>query len=118
MIPGTPTMLFAAFDMESLVSKEQSMARRMRHSPEQVMELRRQIDESIANGKTTAQSCLEAKITMAMYLRWRREYSGGGEAQAKRIRELEQENVNLKRLVSELCLQKLALRDIIASGGL
>jgi uncharacterized protein YdcH (DUF465 family) len=41
-----------------------------------------------------------------------------GDGQEQRLSELKQENANLRRLVSELCLQKLALRDIIASEGL
>jgi hypothetical protein len=94
------------------------MARQKRHSPDQAMELLGQIDESIANGKTTAESCIEIKITKVTYLRWRKEYGDTGDGQARRLRELEQENANLRRLVSELCLHKLALRDIIASGGL
>ncbi len=94
------------------------MARRRKHSPEQAMELLRQIEESIASGKTIVESCLEAEISMTMYSRWRNEFSQARDGQAKRIRELERENANLKRLVSELCLHKQALRDIIASGGL
>ena len=94
------------------------MARRKKHSPEEAMELLRQIEESIASGKTVAESCMEAKISNWMYLRLRNERSNTEDGQARRVRELEQENANLKRLVSELCLHKLALRDIIASQGL
>ncbi len=94
------------------------MARRRNHSPEQAIELLRQIEESIANGKTIVESCLEAEISMTMYSRWRNEFSQARDGQAKRIRELEQENANLRRLVSELSLQKQAMRDIIASQGL
>jgi hypothetical protein len=94
------------------------MARRKKHSPEEAMELLRQIEESIASGKTVAESCMEAKISNWMYLRLRNERSNTEDGQARRVRELEQENANLKRLVSELCLHKLALRDIIASKGL
>jgi hypothetical protein len=61
---------------------------------------------------------MEVKITKPTYLRWRKEYSDAGDGQAQRLRKLEQENANLRRLVSELCLHKLALRNIIASGGL
>ncbi|MGD0740653.1 MAG: IS3 family transposase, partial [Terracidiphilus sp.] len=84
----------------------------------EAMELLRQIEESIASGKTVAESCMEAKISNWMYLRLRNERSNTEDGQARRVRELEQENANLKRLVSELCLHKLALRDIIASKGL
>jgi len=94
------------------------MARRKRHSPERAIELLRQIEEGIASGKTIAESCMEAKISTPMYLKWRKERSDAEDGPAQRLRELEQENANLKRLVSELCLHKLALRDIIASGGL
>jgi hypothetical protein len=94
------------------------MARWKRHSPKQAMKLLRQINEGVANGKTTAESCMEANISKTMYARWSKEYGGVEDDRALQIRELEQENANLKRLVSELCLQKLALRDIIASGGL
>jgi hypothetical protein len=82
------------------------------------MDLLRQMEERIANGKTIEESCMEAKITNSTYLRWRKESSDAGDGQAHRLRELEQENANLRRLVAELCLHKLVLRDIISSGGL
>jgi transposase-like protein len=94
------------------------MARQKRHRPEQAIELLRQIEERIASGKTIADSCMEAKVNKAMFWKWRKEYGDAGGDQARRLRELELENANLKRLVSELCLHKLALRDIIASKGL
>ena len=49
------------------------------------------------------------------YYRWRKEYGGLKVDQARRLKELEQENTKLKRLVSELSLEKLVLKDI-ASG--
>lgn len=94
------------------------MAWRRNHSPEQAAELLRQIEEGIANGRTIAECCMEARITRAMYWRWRRESPGVQDVPAMRLKELEQENASLRRLVSELCLQELALRDIISSGGL
>ncbi len=50
------------------------------------------------------------------YFRWRKEYGGLQVDQAKRLKELEQENAKLKRLVRELSLDKLVLKDI-ASGN-
>ena len=49
-------------------------------------------------------------------VRWRKEYGGLQVDQAKRLKDLEQENAKLKRLVSELSLEKLVLKDI-ASGN-
>ena len=50
------------------------------------------------------------------YFRWRREYGGLRADQARRLKDLEQENAKLKRLVAELSLDKLVLKDI-ASGN-
>jgi len=52
-----------------------------------------------ANGKTTALACKEAGIVEQTYFRWRKEYGGLQVDQAKRLKELEQENYKLKRLV-------------------
>jgi len=92
------------------------MARRKKHTPEQVVNLLRQIEVGVANGKTTSQSCKKAEITEQTYYRWRKEYGGLQVDQARRLKELESENAKLKRLVSELSLEKLVLKDI-ASGN-
>jgi transposase-like protein len=81
-----------------------------------VVNLLRQIEVAVANGKTTAQACKEAEIVEQTYFRWRKEYGGLQVDQAKRLKELEQENAKLKRLVAELSLDKLVLKDI-ASGN-
>ena len=92
------------------------MARRKKHTPEQVVNLLRQIEVAVANGKTTALACKEATITEQSYYRWRREYGGLQVDQAKRLKELEQENQKLKRLVANLSLDNLVLKDF-ASGN-
>ena len=91
------------------------MARGKKHSAEQVVNLLRQIEVGVANGKTTAVACKEAEITEQTYYRWRKEYGGLQVDQARRLKELEQENAKLKRLVANLSLEKLVLKDI-ASG--
>jgi hypothetical protein len=88
------------------------MARGKKHTAEQVVNLLRQVEVGIANGKTTGQSCKEAAITEQTYYRWRKEYGGLQVDQAKRLKELEQENAKLKRLVANLSLEKLVLKDI------
>jgi putative transposase len=92
------------------------MARRKKHTPEQVVNLLRQIEVAVAQGKTTALACKEAEITEQSYYRWRKGYGGLQVDQARRLKELESENSKLKRLVSELSLEKLILKDI-ASGN-
>jgi putative transposase len=92
------------------------MARRKKYTPEQVVNLLRQIEVAVAQGKTTALACKEAEITEQSYYRWRKEYGGLQVDQARRLKELESENSKLKRLVNELSLEKLILKHI-ASGN-
>src|SRR5271168_629392 len=77
------------------------MARGKKHSPEQVVNLLRQIEVAVANGKTTPLACKEAGIVEQTYFRWRKEYGGLQVDQARRLKELEQENSKLKRLVPQ-----------------
>lgn len=88
------------------------MARGKRYQPEQVVKLLRRIEVSVANGKTTVQACKEAEIMEQTYFRRRKEYGGLQIDQARRLKELEQENGKLKRLVANLSLDTLVLKDI------
>jgi putative transposase len=88
------------------------MGRGKKYQPEHVVNLLRQIEVAIANGKSTPLACKDAGITEQSYYRWRKEYRGLQVDQARRLKELEQENSKLKRLVSELSLEKLVLKDI------
>ena len=73
----------------------------------------RQIEAAVASGKTTAQACKEAAIAEQTYYHWRKEHGGLQVVdQARRLKEFEQENNKLKRLVAELSLDKLVLKDI------
>jgi len=80
-----------------------------RYKPEQIVNLLRQIEVGIANGKPTPQACKEAEITVQTYYRWRKEYGGLKLDQAKRLKELVRENSKIKRLVAELSLEKQVL---------
>ena len=83
-----------------------------KYKAEQIVNLLRQIEVEIANGKTTPQACRDAQITVQTYYRWRKEFGGLKLDQAKRLKELEKENSRLKRLVAELSLEKQVLREV------
>ena len=83
-----------------------------RYKPEQIVNLLREIEVAVGNGKTTPQAAREAGITEQTYYRWRKEFGGLKLDQAKRLKELEKENGRLKRLVAELSLEKQVLRDV------
>jgi len=83
-----------------------------KYKPEQIVNLLRQIEVEMANGKTVPQACKEAEIHTQTYYRWRKEFGGLKLDQAKRLKELEKENSRLRRLVAELSLEKQVLREV------
>ena len=83
-----------------------------KYKPEQIVALLRQIEVGLANGKATPQACRDAGIAEQTYYRWRKEYGGLKLDQAKRLKELEKENLKLKRLVAELSLEKQVLKEV------
>jgi transposase-like protein len=85
---------------------------RKKHSAEQIVAMLRQIEVEEANHKPTGQACREAGITEQTYYRWRKEYGGLKLEQARRMKELEKENARLRRLVTELSLEKQVLKDV------
>ena len=86
------------------------MGRGKKYQPEQVVNLLRQIEVAVANWKTTALACKEAGI-VSRPTSVGEEYGGLQVDQAKRLKELEQENSKLKRLVANLSLDNLVLKD-------
>ena len=77
---------------------------RKRHSAEEVVNKLRQADVELAKGSTIAAMCKVLGITDQTYFRWRKEYGGLKVDQARRFKELEQENARLKRVVAEQAL--------------
>ena len=84
-----------------------------KYKPEQIVNLLRQIEGAMANGKTRPQAGRDAQITAPTYYRWRKELGGLKLDQAKRLKELEKENSRLKRLVAELSLEKQVRREVV-----
>jgi len=81
------------------------------HSPEQILNKLRQVEVSVAAGKTVALSVRAIGVTEQTYYRWRTEYRGLSLNQAKELKRLEKENARLKRAVAELMLDKLILKE-------
>lgn len=88
-----------------------------RFNAEQIVTLLRQIEVSMAQGKAAPVACRDAGISLQSFYRWRKEYGGLEIDQAKRMKDLERENVRLRRLVADLSLEKQVLKDV-ASGNL
>ena len=86
---------------------------RTRHTPEQVIIKLRQAEAALAQGTTIAQVCQQLGVSEATFNRWRLQYGGLKADEAKRLKELEVENVRLKKLVAELALDKQMLQEVV-----
>jgi putative transposase len=84
---------------------------RRQFKPEQIINKLREAEVVISQGSTIGQASRKIGITEQTYYRWRREYGGMGVEQAKRLRELEKENIRLKRLVADLSLDNAILKE-------
>ena len=81
-------------------------------TPEQIVGKLRQIEVLVGQGKTVPLACKEAGITDQTFYRWRKEYGGLQLEQAKRLKDLQKENAQLRRAVADLTVEKQVLKDI------
>jgi putative transposase len=86
---------------------------RKRHTPEQVIKKLREAEAALASGLSLAQVCQKLAVSEQTFHRWRNQYGGLKQDDAKRLRELEAENARLKRLVAELALDKQMLQEVV-----
>ena len=87
-----------------------------RHKPEEIVTKLRQVEVLTAQGRTVAEAIRSIGVTEVTFYRWRQEYGGLKGDQVRRLKELEAENMRLRRAVSDLTLEKLILREA-ASGN-
>lgn len=64
-------------------------------------------------GVTVAEVCRKMGISEATFYNWKKKYGGLGTVELRRLRELEAENVQLKKLVADLSLDKHMLQEVI-----
>jgi putative transposase len=83
--------------------------RKSRYSEEQIIGVLREVEQ----GRKVADVCRDHGIAQDTYYRWRKKYGGMQVADAKRLKQLEDENRKLKRLVADLTLDKEALKDAL-----
>jgi len=92
------------------------MSRGKKHTAEQIISKLREAEVAISQGQTAAIAAKSIGVTAQTYFRWRKEYGGLRTDQAKRLKELEQQNSRLKRLLADTELDKAILKEA-ASGN-
>lgn len=68
---------------------------------------------SQASGKSVSDICREHGISQGTFYKWRSKYSGMEVSQVKQLKDLEKELAQYKKIVAELTLQNVVLKDVI-----
>ncbi len=86
--------------------------KRRRHTPEQVIRKLREADRMLAEGAEIPEVAKALEVSEQSYHRWRARFGGMKADDVRRLKELERENVALKRIVADKELENLALREV------
>lgn len=86
--------------------------KRKRHTPEEILKKLREAATLLSSGESLEAVCKKLEVSAPIYHRWRQEYAGAKEDTVKRLKELEKENTQIKKLVADLSLDKAILKEI------
>lgn len=87
-----------------------------RYSPEEIVRKLREADVLLSQGVTVGEAVRRLGVNKITYYRWRKEFGGMKTDQARRLKDLERENMRLKRVVADLTLDNAVLKEA-ASGN-
>jgi transposase-like protein len=86
--------------------------KRRHHTPEQIVRKLREADRMLGEGTPLVEVCKHLEVSEQTYYRWRNQYGGMKADDAKRLKELEKENVRLKRIVADQALDNAMLKEL------
>ena len=85
-----------------------------RYSPEDIIGKLREAEVLLSQGKTVIEAVRVLGISEQTYYRWKKEYGGLDKTQARKLKELEKENLQLKKLVADLSLDNAILKEVLS----
>jgi putative transposase len=91
------------------LADEEILMKKSRFSEQQIAFILKQADD----GTSVEEVCRKAGISQQTYYRWRKKYGGLMPSEVRRLKQLEEENARLKRMVADLSLDKDMLQDVI-----
>lgn len=87
---------------------------RKRYTPEEILHKLREAEVLLSQDHTVQEAARQLGIAEQTYYRWRKEYGGMDKSQARRLKDLERENSQLKKLVADLALDKAILEEALS----
>lgn len=87
--------------------------KRKRHSEEEIIRKLREAAGLIAAGKSAEEAARQIGVSVQTYHRWKTQYGGAKEETVKRLKALEKDNQQLKKLVADLSLDKAMLKELV-----
>ena len=85
---------------------------RKKFTVEQIIIHLREVEVMCSQGKTIGEAVRQIGVTEQTYYRWRKQYGGVSISDAKRLKELEKENIRLEKPVADLSLDNAILKDV------
>lgn len=86
---------------------------RKRYKAEEIIGMLREAEVGLAQGETVGIVCRRLGVSEQSFYRWRREYGGMKVDQVRRLKDMERENLRLRKAVSDLTLDKLILKEAL-----
>jgi putative transposase len=87
---------------------------RKQFTAEQIITKLREAEVLLSQGMTVIEAARKLEISEQTYYRWRKEYGGLDTTQARKLKELEKENLQLKKLVADLSLDNAILKEVLS----
>jgi transposase-like protein len=87
---------------------------RKQFTSEQIITKLREAEVLLSQGMTVIEAVRKLEISEQTYYRWRKEYGGLDTTQARKLKELEKENMQLKKLVADLSLDNAILKEVLS----
>jgi len=90
------------------------MPKGKRFSPEQIITKLREAEILLSQGKSVEEAARVLEIASQTYYRWRKEYGDMTHTQARKLKDMEKENLQLKNLVADLSLDNAILKEVLS----
>ncbi len=87
---------------------------RKRYSPEEIISKLREAEVLLSQDKTVSEVVRQLGVSEQTYYRWKKEYGGLDKTQARKLKALEKDNLQLKTLVADLSLDNAILKEVLS----